>query len=215
MTNQEYCDQIQANLMELDSLIAQSKEIARGVIGESLLKIDLCFCSLLDRCVRLSQGFTAMIQTRNITCAGALLRLQMDNCMRLFAVYIAENEDDVADCVITGEKISKLKDKDGQKMSDTYLKERLKQYDEHFPHVYEQASGFIHFSSKAFYSIVQLPGDNAINFQVGGELPEKINEPLIECLAAYIRYVNLFYQLMNAAVDAKIRFDQKQQGQEA
>ena len=33
-----------------------------------------------------------MLKERNLTCAGVLLRMQMDNCMRTYAAFIAEDK---------------------------------------------------------------------------------------------------------------------------
>lgn len=86
-----------------------------------------------------------MLQKRNLTCAGVLLRMQMDNCMRTYAVFIAEDRSAVIDCIINGSRVKDYKDTKGNKMSDGYLKNELSKQDPVFAQVYDQASGYFTF----------------------------------------------------------------------
>jgi len=209
MTNEEYYQVLPNYIKELEDSFERSKELGEGVIGENLLLIDLCYVSLLDRSVKLTEGFKLMLQTRNLTCAGALLRLEMDNSLRLFASYIAQDENEYANCVMKGDRIDKLKDKNGKQMKDGYLKRQMKQFDKMFCNVYDQSSGYIHFSEKSFYQSISAGKEYDISAQITKEPPEKINPILIECADAFIHYLNLFYKLMYSAVDAKQRFDKE------
>lgn len=207
MNNNIYLEKVQHYIEEIEECIKGTKAIASGVIGENILDIDLCFCGLLDRSIRLADGFIPMVKNRNLTCAGALLRLQLDNCLRLYALYIADDESAVVTALLNGDKIDKLKDKKGNQMRDTYLKNELGSIDPKLPIVYENASGFIHFSEKAIYQSIYDCSDHSIKFQVGGELSEKRNESLIECAAAYLHFFRLFLEIMKSEVDWKKNFD--------
>lgn len=207
MTNAEYNTVIAKYVDELNTFFDVAKKSGIGVIGENLLAVDLCFCAMLDRSVKLTDGFISMLKTRNLTCAGALLRLQMDNCMRLFAIYTAKSEKEIVDCVMKGECIDKLYDKSDKRMTDKHLKEQLEQFDPKFADVYNQASGFIHFSEKSYFQSVSAEGNFRISCQISKETPEKANNALIECAQAYINFSLLFLRLMNSAVDSKKRFD--------
>ena len=164
MTNEEYFEMIASPIEALRVLNKEAKAFAVKIIGENLLKEDLCLCAMLDRSMRLTDGFIPMIEERNLTCAGALLRLQMDNCLRLFALFIANDRDEAVDCIIDGGIFSSLRDKDGNQMRDGSLKEKLDRYDPGFSDIYTQASGFIHFSSKAFYQSVHPQKNYEISF---------------------------------------------------
>ena len=207
MKNEEYFHEIDACIDAIETCIEKTKEMAVGVIGENLISLDLCFCGLMDRSIRIAQGFICMVKERNLTCAGALLRMQIDNCLRLYALNIAEDEDAVVKCVLEGGKIGSLKDKSGKKMTDSYLKKKLEQYDKRLPTVYDNASGYIHFSEKAMFQSIYECYDYTIKFQVGGELHEKLNIYLIECMAAYIHYYHLFLSFLEGEVRWKKDFD--------
>lgn len=78
------------------------------------------------------------------------MRLQLDNCMRTYAAFIAADKDAVIDCVISGNRIDKQKSKDGNLLKDVYLKNELSKLDTGFSAVYDNTSGYIHFSDRAF-----------------------------------------------------------------
>lgn len=211
MNNEIYYTNLDEYEQSMKELRTQGIAIAKGIIGENLTKDDLFFCASLDRCLRLIDGMIPLLKDRNLTCAGALLRLQMDNCMRTYAAFIAADKPRVIDCIISGDPINKEKDTAGQKMTDGHLKDEISKIDNQFAQVYDQASGFIHLSSKAFYqTVAEIGEDNRFAFQIGHPLPEKRNEPLIECAAAFVHFVKLHYKMLNAVVESKTRFDMEQ-----
>lgn len=53
------------------------------------------------------------------------VRSQIDNCMRIFAAFIAESQTDFIDGFFVGKKISDMKDNRGNKMKDYILRQRL------------------------------------------------------------------------------------------
>ncbi len=210
MTNEEYIIQLSPRLDALRKLRKQAVSITKGIIGETLLLEDLFFMSSADRCIRLIDGLFPILEARNLTCAGVLLRMQMDNCMRTYAAFIAEDKNEVIQSIIDGNPIKKLKDKNGNKMLDGYLKDEITKIDARFGDVYDKASGFVHLSEKAFYQTVDKIDDHGIGFLIGEPLPEKRNEPLLECADAYIHFVQLHFKLLNAVVDSKKRYDASQ-----
>ena len=203
MNNNSYLVKVQPYIEKIKECMEITKTIARGVIGENILDIDFCFCGMLDRSIRLADGFIPMIKNRNLTCAGALLRLQLDNCMRLYALYIANDERAVVNALLDGDKIDKLKDKKGNQMRDTYLKNEFGNIDSQLPIVYENTSGFIHFSAKAIYQSIYDCNDHTIKFQVGGELNEKRNETLIDTIELGI--IELLVNTIYIVVKQKVK----------
>lgn len=215
MTNEEYSIALASRIEQLQTLRKNAVTIAAGIIGESLCMEDLFFCASVDRCMRLIDGFIPMLQDRNLTCAGVLLRMQMDNCMRTYAAFIAEDRDAAVQCVIDGNPIKNLKDTNGKKMTDGHLKDEITKIDSVFSKVYDNASGYVHLSEKAFYQTVEKCADNKLEFQIGQPLPEKRNDPLLESADAYIHFVKLHFKMLQAVVESKERFDAAQSEREA
>lgn len=131
----------------------------------------------------------------------------MDNCMRTYAAFIAADSATVVDCIIQGGKVSDYKDKSGKKMSDGYLKGELSKLDPVFADVYDQASGYVHLSEKAFYQMVASCEDNKINLYVGPHLLERHNSFLIEASEAFIHFIKLHFRMLKAVAESKERLD--------
>ncbi len=209
MDNKEYFEILKQRISLITELRKQGISLTTGIIGKSLLKEDLFFCASVDRCLNLIDGFIIMLRNRNLTCAGAILRLQMDNCMRSYAAFIAQDKDAVVDCILSGELINRQLSQDGKKLTDRYLKKEISKMDSRFENVYNQASGYIHLSEKAFYQTVVKCEDDHIEFQVGRALPEKRNTVLIEAADAFIHFVKLHFKMLEAVSESKKRFDQE------
>lgn len=208
MTNVEYFAKLDNKAEVLHELRRQGIDLAKGIIGENLTKDDLFFCASLDRCLHLMDGFLIMLRERNLTCAGSVLRLQLDNCMRTYAAFIAEDKNAVTSSLISGTPIKEFKDETGKKMADWHLKEEITKIDPSFAQVYEQASGYIHLSEKAFYqTVTEIDDDGLLTLQVGHPLPEKRNDTLLECADAFIHFVVLHYKMLDAVRESKEKFD--------
>lgn len=211
MTNDELMEQLPMFIDELKRLNQEAIKIARNVIGETLFKIDLYFCAILNKSLQLTDGFISLIQVRNLASAGILLRANMDNCLRLYAMFIASDPDEVVDYLMQGKRIDNLQDKNGKQLKDWYLREQLEKYDAKFSAVYKNASGYVHFSEKGLYqSVSALDGDYHIGIQVSHEIPEKANEYIMECVQAYTHFLNLFYWMFNDIIRVKKEYDQSQ-----
>lgn len=213
MTNEAYFADILPRIEVLRELRDMGKSVAAGIIGQSLLKEDLFFCAATDRCMHLIDGFIGMLQERNLTCAGALLRLQLDNCMRTYAAFIAEDKEAVVDCIISGERIDKQKSHDGNLFKDGYLKDELSKLDPRLSVVYDNTSGYIHFSDKAFYQTVENCDNVGMGMNIGEQLLEKFNPLLVEATDAFIHFVKLHYRILSAVVESKERYDRAHQNE--
>lgn len=210
MTNEEYSNELTSRVDRLNLLRAEAISLSANIIGQTLFKEDFYFCASADRCAHLIDGFISMLKERNLTCAGVLLRMQMDNCMRTYAAFIAQDKDAVIDCIISGKHINKEKDSSGKNLSDGYLKEKISKMDPAFEQVYNQASGYVHLSEKAFYQTVVRCENNSIEFQVGKELPERRNPALLEAADAFIHFIHLHYKMLGAVAESKKQYDYSQ-----
>ena len=152
-------------------------------------------------------GISTMLKSRDLTCVGALLRLQLDNCMRTYAAFIAKDRNKVIDCIISGNRIDRQVDKNNKQLRDSYLTTEITKFDPIFSDVYDKASGYIHLSSAAFYQTIVNTQDYVIEFQVGRDLPEKRNPVLLEAADAFIHFVELQFKMLYAVVESKKRAD--------
>ncbi|MFR1478256.1 MAG: hypothetical protein ACLSB9_22515 [Hydrogeniiclostridium mannosilyticum] len=209
MKNEEYNIKLAAYIEQLQELRKEAVSLATGIIGETLCMDDLFFCASVDRCIRLIDGLIPMLRDRNLTCVGVLLRIQMDNCMRTYAAFIAEDRNAVIRCILDGTPIKSLKDAKGNKMLDGYLKDEVAKIDPIFSKVYNNASGYVHLSEKAFYQTVDSCDNYEIGIQIGQPLPEK-ECTIVGGSSCFIHFVNLHFKMLQAVVESKQRFDASQ-----
>ena len=104
LNNKEYYEFLNERFQKIKELREAAKIIAVGIVGNTLYKEDLFFTSALDRSIALLDGIVHMLQERNLTCAGILVRSQIDNCMRVFASFIAEDKTAFIDGFLLGRK---------------------------------------------------------------------------------------------------------------
>jgi len=209
MTNEEFSAFADAKCIELTQLRAAYIQLAKGILGKTLLQHDLYYCANINRAIQLIDGFKMLLKERNLICVSAIVRLQIDNCARTVAPLIAENEQDVFDAVVNGTRIDNIKAKGGGNLSDKRLVDFLSKYDKQIKTVYQSTSGAIHFSEKAFYACVSAPKDKEyqITLNVGNSLEEKCNEPLKECAEAFCHYICFHQKFLEMEADWKAEFE--------
>ena len=78
MTNDEYFNEIETYFIKLREYREESKRIAAGIVGENFTEDDLFFISALNRRVQFIDGIIDLLRTRNLTCAGILVRTQLE-----------------------------------------------------------------------------------------------------------------------------------------
>ena len=209
LTNKEYFDSLEGRLKRLEDLRKEGIVIGAGIIGESLCPDDFFFVAALNRGIAMLDGMVMLLNERNLACAGIVARVRLDNCMRIYAAFIAEDRDAFIDGFIRGEKASSFKDNRGKKMRDCELVDRLAEYDPLFKRVYEKSSGYVHLSETAFYSIVSAKEPYHIEFTIGTPVKEELNTVLLEIADAFIYYTSFEYRLLKAVVASKERLDAK------
>jgi len=128
--------------------------------GGAIYGMDLLAFGALNRSKAHIGGFRTLIDAKNLICAGALLRLQLDTAMRFFAAFLVDKPHDFALAVLGGKRVRDLRDRDGKAMTDAYLARKLGEEFEWVPRVYERTSGYVHLSSSHLMSALSAkPGD--------------------------------------------------------
>ncbi|MCK5677035.1 MAG: hypothetical protein KAH72_00975 [Flavobacteriaceae bacterium] len=111
-------------------------------------KPSIFIFSAINRAIALNNGYISLCKNENYITAISLLRLQADNCMRVYAVSLVENRAKFFDEVIEGRHIRNMKDTEGNKMTDHFLSNELDKIFKGFKSLYENSSGFIHLSNE-------------------------------------------------------------------
>lgn len=142
--------QVFASLEELNKKLNQTAiDIFTNETQRKLLSKPSHFTfSIVHRAIELNRGFKTLSDSNNWITAINLLRLQADNCMRLFALSLVQDRLDFYERIQNGEHIRNIKDVEGNKMTDLYLSQKLDNLYTGFRLLYENTSGFIHFSNE-------------------------------------------------------------------
>jgi hypothetical protein len=131
----------------LDELMAHPDGQAHMMAGVLMALVQRSFSHI--------DGFVEMVRRKNRFCAIALLRLQVDNMLRLSAFDLVNDPDEVRDALLEDKPLSKIKGRDGRPLTDQNLKTELNKTYPWIELVYNQASGFVHFSGSHIFATVR------------------------------------------------------------
>ncbi|GAB1463550.1 hypothetical protein [Pedobacter sp.] len=101
--------------------------------------------SIITRSTSLIKSFELLLNNKIYSTAISLIRLQVDNCLRLYAISLCDPISLLTE-VERGISIRDIRDRDGNKMFDGYLISKLDNILPNFKSLYEETCGFIHFS---------------------------------------------------------------------
>ena len=157
-----------------------------GTAGAPMFPLDLMAFGAVKRNISTASGINMMVESWNMGCARSLLRIHIDTSLRFSAAWLVDKPHEFATQVLKGERIDKMKDKDGKSLFDARLVEvRAPEYP-WLPAVYMNLSGYVHFSGAHIYDSVASIGtdDNTISFEVSGtdlKFPESSWVEILEC----------------------------------
>lgn len=147
---------------ELTRLLDAHVEPARACLGATTGEFylaDLLLAGVLLRSFHLLEGFCAALDSWNVIVAAPLVRLQIDNLLRLNYFSLGPDLDDITIRLLKGEELRKFKDSDDRQLTDLRLRELAAARYPWVDEVYEKSSGWVHFSGAHIYSVCQAGAD--------------------------------------------------------
>lgn len=191
---------LQESLSQLVPLDMAHLELGRQMFeafSGALYGMDLLAAGTLNRSKAHMAGFRQLVAAKNLICAGALFRLQLDTALRFHAAFLVEKPHDVALAVLGGKRVRDLKDRDGEKMTDAYLVKKLGQEYDWVSRVYEQTSGYVHLSNTHLMSAMgptegSSESDGSLTIKIAAEdkpLPSWIYIEAIDAFRAATRII--------------------------
>lgn len=157
---------------------------------------DLIVLGAVKRSLSLAAGLLVLIEAKNIVCARAVLRMQLDTITRLSAYLYVQDPEQMAKEVLSGKPLKKFKSMNGKPLIDGYLVDRLS---ERFPwvrNVYDFTSGYVHFSERQFFDAVHSVGSNedrTVSLAIG-RTDDKYPESSWEELPACFNHLNVILE---------------------
>ena len=77
--------------------------------NRNIFGVDLVVIGVMHRSISLIDGFTSMVEKRNVLCAGALLRLQVDSVMRLYACWLVDDPHSLIQPLLEGKPLNEAR----------------------------------------------------------------------------------------------------------
>lgn len=149
----------------LDSLLCRSLDRNMNISIDLIQKenqssFDRLIISALMRSKYLTEAYFELVSRSNYMASLHIIRLNLDNVLRVYAGFISENPDMFADKFIGGISVRNLEDRRGKKMSDSHLAKEISKKGglEWIQEFYNEMSGFIHFSDKHYEHIFESDG---------------------------------------------------------
>lgn len=173
--------------------------------GKGLYPLDYFISGIVSRSLSLIYGFETLLVSRNYVSAAHLVRPHLDNYMRLHAAWLVSNPHDFARRVWNGESIGKIRDRDNKLMKDWYLKEKVTQHHPWMEAVYNETSGFIHFSNKHIANATSVSSEEqmTLNTFIGKTDNNVSNTHKLEAIMCMIEITNCIVDAIFGWLDTK------------
>lgn len=197
------------NLEGAQSAHRKLTEMICTLQGGKQTPVDLLAMAVIKRSMTLLASFCLLIRNRYFVSAAPLIRMQLDNLLRFHAAFISEDPHKFALRVFQGEHVSIMKDKQGGKLNDAYLKKSFVKHNPEFVwivDVYDYTSGYVHFSEKHFYHILTGQSDDAnrtVKFCIGEKeayIPDKM---IVEAIIVMTKITKGLLWYLRGWVDVK------------
>ena len=133
----------------LESLLSRHVEVAQEFLkgpGSGLRAIDMFLLAAVQRSHDIAAAVLMLCDARNLAAAAPLVRLQIDTLVRVSYMARSGDSDGVAHAVIAGVEFRKMKDADGEFLSDTRLLALARPHHGWVEPVYRRTSGWVHLS---------------------------------------------------------------------
>lgn len=166
--------------------------------GGKIYPLDLLAIPVLNRSIALLSGFCDLIERKNFISAAPLIRLQLDNLLRFQAGWLVDKPHDFAIEVFAGKRIRDMRDRDGRKMTDVYLVDKISETYPKLKKVYKDTSGFIHLSDKHIYSSLgQLKNDGQFTMKVGVSDSFVLERDYIAAVNVFAEITGILFSYLN------------------
>ncbi len=143
-------------------LTAQSGRLTHlvyGFTGRKLGPGDQLALAALNRACAMAEGFYSLVNHGNFICAAPVVRLQLDNGLRVFGLLMTNDPHSTARTILSGGKLHSQKGRNGQRLTDASVAQQLDTIlpGLHVKAFYGELSGYIHLSEEAWFRTWQNP----------------------------------------------------------
>ena len=207
-SKREFSDTTRAHLLSLEAMDKSLLDVTfRMLQADSgrMFPVDLIAAAAANRSLNLLSGFVAMVRARNLVCAIAILRLQLDTALRLGALSLVDDPHALAQQVVKGEQLRRLRDRKGIAMTDAHLVDVFSTEAPWIREVYDLGCNYVHLS-EAHVRHVFGPGrrPGMASVQVGASDPADFHESnYTEAISGFHGSIGFLCHVIESWVSAK------------
>ncbi len=175
----------------LNDLVTETTNVSKEMlsVSEHLYTSDIFFIGVMNRSINLIDAILVLTDRWNFVAAGPLIRLHLDTLLCLSYLRTIRNHDAFLIQILQGKRMNKIKDEEGEWLTDARLRGYAKSVFPQVDNVYQETSKLIHFSDKHVFTCIEALDDKGrtAGFSIGkgsSRWSEKDILTLLECAIA-------------------------------
>jgi len=186
-----------------DAIKDRGKHMYEAYDG-AIYRVDFLAGAALNRTMANIDAFTSLVRARNLIIAGALLRIQLDTALRFFAAFQVDRPHDFAVDVLRGERIDRLQDRNGNRLTDRHLVNLLTPEFPWVDRVYQATSGYIHLSgTHIHHTISEIGEDRKFKVKLSPKDKDLPDDLYVEAIEAFIESINVLLKYVDGWIFTK------------
>ena len=157
-------------ILELDKIKnSYIKYLKDFVLKDSIIYYKTIMVNaVLQRSLAIIDAYKKIILDNNIMAMNGLIRMQIDNCIYIYGVYILfEDKKDInkifKDTILNNKQLKDLKVND-KKITDFYIVSKIDEFQKDFKNMYKFYNRFVHFSDSAGLLAMKIKTKNIMEF---------------------------------------------------
>jgi hypothetical protein len=181
-------------------------ELGKQVIeayGGNIYPVDFLIIAAINRSLCLLVGLKILIEEKNIICAAPIIRMQIDNAMRVAAGTLVSEPHQLVMNILNGIPIKRQEDRNGHKLTDQYLLSIIEKDHKWIRKVYENTSGYIHLSEKHIYNSIFVPKDREYEIKISPKDTYIKEETYVELVEAFIAITSILFEYVEGWIYTK------------
>ena len=157
----------------LNNIIIQYRNSMTKIIEDdkTLHTKTVMINTVLQRSLSIIDAYKRLLTSNNVLVLNSLMRLQIDNCIFIYGIYLLCNDgNDIAeiykDMFISRKRLFEYKINKKEKLYDTFIIEKINNDIPNFKELYEFCCRFIHYSDTASYLTMETKEGSIIEFNL-------------------------------------------------
>ena len=148
---------------------AALSEVYKLMMERGSFPTDLYTNSIINRAMAINDGYIKLAKINNYIAAVPYIRMQMDNCICLYAGCLVDDVWKLVDHFVAGKRLSKLRDKQRNQLYEKYIVQKMNKGFPKFKQLYELYNDEVHLSDRHFSSSLFMTDNNRVELALNTE----------------------------------------------